>query len=136
MTYWMMPDTKKLLEHRYLKLVALVFHIWATVMMLMPTSGLPNIEIPYIDKLAHFGIYALFFLLWAFAFLKHLTKSKASIWGLFLALFFYGMVIELIQGRWIPDRSFDTMDMLANFIGLTIGYVAFYILKPLWPSKK
>ena len=132
----MMPPIKNLLEHKYLKITAVVFQIWATVMMLMPSSGLPSIDIPYIDKFAHFGIYALFFLLWAFAFIKTFAEGRWSIWALFGTLFVYGMVVEFIQGRWVPDRSFDRMDMLANLIGLVMGYIVFYIMKPFWPSKK
>lgn len=132
----MMLPIKNLLEDKYLKITAVVFHIWATVMMLMPSSGLPSVDIPYIDKFAHFGIYALFLLLWAFAFFKTFAEGRWSIWVLFGTLFVYGMVVEFIQGRWVPDRSFDRMDMLANLIGLVIGYVVFYIMKPFWSSKK
>lgn len=130
-----MLPIRNLLGHKYRIISAVVFQLWATIMMLMPSSGFPSIEIPNIDKLAHIGIYFLSFLLWVFSFFQGKSNVKYLVFSVITLLLFYGMVIEVVQGRWIPDRTFDLWDIVANLTGLIIGIVVFYIIKPFWPAK-
>ena len=131
----MIQPIKNLLGHKYTFIAASVFQLCATYAMFMPTSGLPDLAIPFFDKLAHIGIYLLSFLLWAFSFVQQTTNYHRLVLKVALLLLFYGMVIEVIQGKWIPDRTFDSWDLLANFAGLLSGILVFYILKPFWQAK-
>lgn len=132
----MMLPIKSLLGHKYLFILAVIFQVGVTVMMLISSSGLPGVEIPFFDKIAHMGVYAVSLLLWVFVFFKSVLKKNTLVSRVFGVLLLYGMVIEVVQGKWIPDRSFDLWDVMANILGMTIGILVFYILRPFWPPKK
>ncbi len=116
-------------------IITVFFQIGVTVLMLLPSSGFPNIQISNFDKLAHVGIYFLSFLLWVFSFFNKAGSLKNLVFLVLVLLLIYGMVIEVVQGQVIPDRTSDIWDVVANIVGLGIGWVAFYILKPIWPAK-
>jgi len=43
----------------------------------------------------------------------------------------YGYLVEVIQREWIPNRSFDLYDVLADMAGSVLGLVVW-----LWVYKK
>ena len=65
------------------------------------------------DKLLHFSGYVIFILVAMFAYRKRHAR-------LFLLLFAYSVLIEVIQ-YFLPYRSFEVMDILANLSGLVVG---------------
>ncbi|MHA1990555.1 MAG: VanZ family protein [Candidatus Hodarchaeales archaeon] len=40
--------------------------------------------------------------------------------------FLYGILIEVIQ-NFLPNRNFDLNDIIANFLGILIGLITYYI---------
>lgn len=96
---------------------------WAAVVLTLssiPSSGLPSVDEG--DKLAHFAMYAL---------LGWLTVRAAwggdSSWGtvalVIAALAVFGAVDEWHQ-RFIPGRSPERGDWVANVLGATAGSAA------------
>ena len=75
--------------------------------------------IPYLDKLAHFGI---FFVLTAF--LKR--AFNASFWVYLIVLSGYGAGVEYIQGM-LPHRSASFADFIADVSGV-ISYLIFNLV--------
>ena len=65
------------------------------------------------DKLLHFSGYVLFIISAMIAYQKRLGL-------MFILLFAYSVMIELIQ-YFLPYRSFEVMDILANVSGLITG---------------
>lgn len=93
--------------------------------MLIPTSAAPKVGIEHFDKAIHLIIYFIFVLIWATYLFKFYKKINYV--NLFLALLFiYGIVIEILQERFIPTRSFDFWDIIANTLGILIGFVLWY----------
>ena len=91
------------------------------------------IQINY-DKLIHVGIFAVL----AFLFMQPLTKSslsKKQQWQYFikiaLATVVWGYTTEVIQKFFIPGRSYDLTDWLADSIGGIIAMIfcKLYFLK-------
>jgi VanZ family protein len=85
-----------------------------------------------IDKFAHALAYAALYFSGAFSLQnfsdkKQLTLSNLKV--LFAFSFLYGFLIEILQ-HFLPHRSFDSFDMLANTLGLIIGAVIFARLFP------
>jgi VanZ family protein len=85
-----------------------------------------------IDKLGHaFAYAALYFSgaysLKSFSDKKLLNYSKLKV--LFVFCFLYGFLIEILQ-YFLPHRSFDPFDMLANTLGICSGLVFFARLYP------
>ncbi len=63
--------------------------------------------------------------LFAYPFNKSIiTYKKRLNWFLFFSLVgvIYGISIEFIQKYYIPNRSFDLFDILADTIGCLVGY--------------
>ena len=90
----------------------------ATVAMLAPGSGSP-LPFAHADKLVH----AAGFLLLAFfadAGWPHLGFVRAK----YLPLLAYGLVIECLQ-HYLPGRSFELLDILADGSGLLLYAILF-----------
>ncbi len=87
-------------------------------------SGLSKFNIPYGDKVVHFTFYFVAAVLGTLFFIE--TKDKKStlikyLKILALALIFFGIIIEVIQGVMTVNRSGDVFDALANSIGVILG---------------
>lgn len=87
----------------------------------MPGSDVPGIDIPYIDKWVHIGLFFALSVLWTLWLELGSNKPKVKKLPLFLLLLFYGMVIELIQHTLLPTRSADPWDVVANAAGILLG---------------
>lgn len=131
----MLQPIKNLLEGNLVKYIAIAFQLWVTVIMLIPTSGVAYINIPQSDKFLHIGVYLILFIVWAFT-IGVDPKRKVLMWVLAVLLSIYGIVIELIQDKWIDTRTADIWDVLANSIGILLGMIVFYKLKQRIKLKK
>ena len=109
--------------------LALLGQIIATLAMLWPNPELPDVDLPFLDKWAHFSI---FYLLWAWALESKGPRVK---WTLILvfALLIYGIIIESIQHYWYVSRKGDLMDVLANATGILIGFLAHQLKSKVYP---
>lgn len=98
----------------------------------MPQSLLEIEEFHINDKLLHIiGYYILYiFAIWTF------MKTKTYSIIIITSLFSLSIVIELLQTI-IPGRHFSYADLLANVIGLVMGWITFYyISKRIYILKK
>lgn len=110
--------------------------IWAIVIFILcsiPGDNLPHtsmIEIPYFDKMVHFG---LFFIMGIFliAELRYQTKlSRISIAFITFALIaIYGGAIEILQENYFTNRSGDFWDLCADVAGGVTSVFMFPFLK-------
>lgn len=85
------------------------------------------------DKSLHFLAYlVLTFLLWfAISPAKKVNWRKARGWLILIAVVWYGVIDELLQG-WV-GRSCDGRDLLADFAGVLAGLMLFSFLS-FWPG--
>lgn len=103
--------------------LAVLAQVIATVAMLWPSQDFPEVAVPMLDKCAHFVVFGTLYFLWADA----ISKTKIEITMIFrlaIALLLYGIIIELIQHYWYVSRTGDTLDVLANAIGIVLGLFA------------
>ena len=107
---------------------AVISLVGATVLFCLPGNEFPEkswFEEIHLDKWVHVGLFAVLVLLWSLP-LLHKIKiqsrlQKALIWTA-VAFIIYGIVIEVIQGRFIPNRTFGVDDMVADAIGCGLGF--------------
>jgi len=107
--------------------------LWGLVIFVLSTMSLKDtgaeklFDFPHMDKLVHFGFYALLAVLMLF---DH-TKNKAPKFNHFITAFticlVYGGMIEILQGSVFTDRSTELLDFIANTTGALIG-CTFYML--------
>ena len=132
----MMQLIKQLLKSKFLRILAIGYSLFVTVIMLVPVTKGPKVSIPFFDKIVHALLYSLFVIIWLL-YLRSLGKESKSIYVLVsLALFIYGIVIEVLQGSYIATRTHDNWDIVANATGIFIGMVVFYKAKDTFLSKK
>ena len=74
------------------------------------------------DKSNHFLAFMTLFVLLSFAYQKLTTWQKVGL------LFLYGIQIEIVQS-FIPGRFFSLLDVVADMVGVGIGYILYRVLQ-------
>lgn len=87
-----------------------------TYLHLIPVPSMDLINLDQVDKLAH---VLMFFL--TMTWFMHVTpKPHQLLVGVSLILF--GLVLEYIQINFIPDRTFEWLDWVADGIGVVLSF--------------
>lgn len=113
-------------------MLAMLWTLLIFILCFLPGNDLPDVRIPFIDKWAHLVLFGIFTLLWLFA------NPSRDIRNLLLLLFitiFMGWLVEYIQGNFVPGRSQDQMDTLADAVGGAIGILIFALLAAIGERK-
>ena len=98
-----------------------VYFITICILFCLPGSAFPNeswmTKIAF-DKWVHIGLFSglCYVAAWAFA-----LESKKGLLRVFLTAVLYGIAVELVQDRWIPNRSLDLGDWAADIVGSFLG---------------
>ncbi len=108
---------------------AIIGLLIATVLFCLPGQEFPKqdwfAEI-FLDKWIHVGLFAVLVALWCMP-LMHRIDELARLRSLFIwisvGFMFYGIVIEFIQGNFIPYRTLGIDDMVADALGCGIGFL-------------
>jgi len=107
---------------------AMISLVVATVLFCLPGDEFPEkkwFEKIFLDKWVHVGLFAVLVLLWSLPMLHRIkvsTRLYKVFMGIALTFVLYGIVIEVIQGRFIPNRTFGVDDMVADAIGCGLGF--------------
>lgn len=107
------------------------------VIICLPQKDLPQnkfLAIPFFDKIVHIGCFSLLVWLFYYPFAKsslpQATKYNNLI-KLALCAIVWGLATEFIQRFFVPGRSFDLFDWLADSIGAVLAFVTV----KWWPRK-
>lgn len=98
------------------------------ILTLMPGSDIPKVgwlyQIPNFDKVVHAGLFGGM----TFLFCMPCFKSPFSFYQkvnyfirISLAAIVWGITVEVIQKYFVPGRSFDLTDWLADSIGVLVA---------------
>lgn len=113
--------------------------VWASIILVlcgMPPQDVDKIkfiDIPYLDKLVHFGLYFVLALL-IMAILTLNSKLKKSRWANLITIFsclLYGWLIEVMQRAFFPGRSYELMDVVADTAGAVVGVLLYRTIRQL-----
>lgn len=101
-------------------IILILIAIW------MPGSSVPQVGIPNVDKLVHFGM---FFVLTAVYYLEYLMRNqKLPVWYYVVAcIFVFAGLTEFMQ-LFAVERSMDLLDLSADTTGIFVAsllWVAF-----------
>lgn len=103
---------------RFLPVLLILYWLFLTYMLLSPPKDLPQ-ELPLFegaDKVVHVAIFALL------SFLYKATFPRQAFWLCFTLLLLYGIATELAQEYMHMGRSGDPLDLLADALGISLGY--------------
>lgn len=110
------------------KSVAVAWFIVMCILFFLPGSDLPQanwLDAIYFDKWVHIGLFAILTFLWRSAFDLDLNHYN---WMIFFTAILYGLSVEFIQKYWIPNRSFDLFDLLADTVGSIVGLIVWSVV--------
>ncbi|MDR1722935.1 MAG: VanZ family protein [Tannerella sp.] len=106
-------------------ILSIIWSILIFVLCTMPTSGLPKIRIPNVDKIVHFGFFFVQSILFSIILYLHanLRLYKILLLTTVLAVF-YGGFIEILQDKFF-NRQGDIIDVIADTIGGIVGTLVY-----------
>lgn len=96
----------------------------------MPGSAIPSVGIyglSNIDKLVHFILFGVIAITW-----MTYTSARSPLrwrqWIIIFCLFsiVLGIVLEFVQLYYIPNRDFDTWDIVADTAGAVVFSILFF----------
>ncbi len=122
---------KKLSEPKILLSIGVVYTLLITVAFLSPATDIPEVNLPFLDKLAHVLIHWVLCVIWlgyTFSGDRYHISNKI-VFVVLLICFFYGISIEALQHWFTLSRKFDLFDIVANGIGCLIGLLSFWIVR-------
>jgi VanZ family protein len=110
---------------------AVAWSLVILILTLIPGRNIPNVGFFQIDKVVHFFIFGVLMILSSYGLTKVVDAKGNPVNPLLLTGLFsvgFGIMIEFLQ-LFVPGRSFSAADMLANSIGVGLGFLIFMLLK-------
>jgi len=105
-------------------LPALTWVIIVTVLLCIPGSALPKenwFGKIWLDKWVHIILFLIMVFLWCRYLSRSAGKNVRYFRQIAIYFFLYGIAMELVQKYFIPNRSFDLKDILADGAGCILG---------------
>jgi VanZ family protein len=113
------------------KTLAALYLAVIAVLSLMPVQDLPHFTVfSGIDKMVHFSMYFGLAILACWS-LEIDRKRMAPIYMLLSGVFFYGVLMEILQRTMHNGRNFEFRDMIANLSGAIAGIIIYRYLDKL-----
>ena len=116
---------------------AVIWLLFVTTLLCIPGTKLPRIgwqDKIWLDKWIHIFLFMILVILWSLAYSNKKSKlgtSRKIFFKIIVIGCFYGIVMEIVQKYFIPFRSFDLGDIIADAIGCVAGY--FFAIKRFYP---
>jgi VanZ family protein len=108
---------------------AVIWLLLVTSLLCIPGTRLPKItweDKVWLDKWVHIFLFMILVILWSKAY-SHKKNTHSDGRKIFLEIMivgcFYGIAMEFVQKYFIPFRSFDVGDIIADAIGCVVGYL-------------
>src|SRR5436190_7564604 len=108
---------------------AVIWLLLVTTLLCIPGTKFPKIgwqDKIWLDKWIHIFLFMVLVILWSRAY-SHKKNTQRDSRKIFFRIMvigcFYGIAMELVQKYFIPFRSFDLLDIIADGIGCIVGYL-------------
>jgi VanZ family protein len=109
---------------------AIAWFLISILLLTIPGTAFPEedwLDKIWFDKWVHVGMFASLVVLWCLAF--RLSKRNRGVnlsrtfWTIAIIFLGYGVAMEFIQQNFVPHRSFDSGDIVADVVGCAAGLV-------------
>ncbi len=108
---------------------AIGWFVFATILFCLPGKALPErnwFHLIYLDKWIHIFLFSVLVILISLP-ITEIAMQKKKLFFMLLSVamncFLYGIVIEVIQYYFIPNRSFDIKDIICDGLGCLSGWL-------------
>jgi hypothetical protein len=121
---------KNRLKKNYLFLSAAIgWFIISIILLTLPGTAFPQedwLDKIWFDKWVHIGMFSILAWLWcAYWYYHKMNEAAATLKRIFIAIgifcLLYGILMEFVQKNYIPYRSFDFGDIVADAVGSSLG---------------
>lgn len=122
------------MEHKLFLFLAIFITIiigWGSLITIGNT--IPS-DINISDKAIHLTAYLILTLCWLIACKNEFKILNINVYVIFL-IFCYGIIIEVLQATVTTNRQFEIKDIVANTIGIVLGFTVFKVLSQKKLSK-
>ncbi len=108
---------------------AIAWFIASLVLLCLPGSTIPKypwLAVIHADKWIHIILFFIACYLFAWPLKKSAVKNQVrKRWLVVITLIgiAYGIIMEFVQERWIPNRSFEVGDIVADSTGCLLAYL-------------
>jgi len=110
-------------------IIAAAWLLIITILLCIPGTKLPKInwnDKLLFDKWIHVLLFLILVLVWCWAY-SHKKGQRLNAKKIFISItilaILYGVAMEIVQHFFIPFRSFDLADMIADGLGSITGYL-------------
>ena len=114
------------------RLYSTLLVLWVAFTFLLTSIPNPQVDIPlpYVDKIAHFGFYGVMGFLCA---LWQRESGRRALAAVLVGMAFVSLVgaVDEVHQHWIPGRSMDLFDWIADTAGGSAGAL-FSAFLPIW----
>ena len=112
-------------------LIVYCYTLLIIILSLVPISNLkiPEFNLIQTDKLIHFIVYFVMFLIWV---KSNILKDNNFKFKTLIIVFLISFSLEFLQGTSFIKRYFELADLIANSFGIILSYGLFV----LYPYKK
>jgi VanZ family protein len=117
--------------------LAIIWLLLVTSLLCIPGTKLPKItwqDKIWLDKWIHVFLFMILVILWSMAYSHKKNKlgnNRKIFFQIMIVGCLYGILMELVQKYFIPFRSFDFGDIIADAIGCVAGNLI--AIKKLYP---
>ena len=80
-------------------------------------------DVSHLDKIVHLAMYFVLMISLGPSMIPQFDSKKLSRIYLPLSVFLYSVLLEVLQNFLALGRSFEVLDIIANFIGVILGYL-------------
>jgi len=116
---------------------AVIWFLLVTTLLCIPGTRLPKItwqDKIWLDKWVHIFLFMILVILWSKAY-SHTKNTHSDVRKILFKIMvvgcLYGILMEIVQKYFIPFRSFDLGDIIADGIGCAAGYL--FAIKRFYP---
>jgi VanZ family protein len=108
---------------------AVAWFLLSTFLLCLPGDELPRaklFDIPFFDKYVHIALFGGLVFFFCLPFNRSsIPAVKVSNWFVTISLYAlaYGIVMEFVQKYFVPNRSFDIVDILFDALGIATSAI-------------
>jgi len=112
-------------------LAASAWFILSIFLLTIPGTAFPQedwLDKIWFDKWVHIGMFGIMVTLWCMSWSSvkpatQIQKLKTNFLMIAIACLAYGIIMEFVQKYFVPLRSFDFGDIVADAVGCAVGLV-------------
>ncbi|MDT7832690.1 VanZ family protein [Flavobacteriaceae bacterium S356] len=107
--------------------ISIAITILITLLSLIKTHPKPIVDISNLDKVQHTFAYMVLTISWLVS--RDVKFNTIPYSVILIACLLFGIIIEVLQGRLTTYRSASLLDVVANSLGIAIGFMIFKTFK-------